>query len=428
MGITPENKLGAGRFIALKKLPYFASLIYGLVPHRVPDGTLNTMGVTEKGVLLWDAKDIEALTPAQIATSYLHEGLHVLNLHGLRRGTRDPKLWNAAADLAINSDLEAAGCDMLQNVEGKKMLLPKAFDLPSGKTAEWYYSALEQKAPQQGKPQCGSGHCGSGAGHKQQAEDNVPQPKSASDATGSSTNQKPGDAEAPEGRSASEIEAIKQQVALAVQEHKEKRRGTVPGSWLAWADAIIAPPKVRWQDHLAKKARGALAEVAGMTHTTYNKPSRRQGGVGFGLGMPVMHAFVARLPKVMVAIDTSGSMACDNAIGQAMGEVQGILKTLNAPITFVSCDAMVQATGLTAQWRDVFKNLKGGGGTSFRPVFEHIADMPAKQRPTLLIYATDGEGDCPEEMPAALRGVKTIWLLCGRHARSQPWGLNLRVE
>ena len=38
-----------------------------------------------------------------------HEVLHVVNKHHLRRGTRDPRLWNLAADLMINRVLEDDG-------------------------------------------------------------------------------------------------------------------------------------------------------------------------------------------------------------------------------------------------------------------------------------------------------------------------------
>lgn len=431
MSLSPEQKLATGRYIAQKKMPYFSAAILHVVPHRVPDGSLNTMAITKDSVLLWDAADVAALTEAQVATSYLHEVLHVLYHHASRVGDKDKNLWNQAADLAINSDLLAAGFDMMQSIPEKKMLLPEQFKLPIGQTADWYYVELQKqqqqdqqqgKQPKEGKG-CGQGKCGSGCGNEQPGEKHAPK--------GSGSQKDGGSKEsggASGGRSEAETQAMAKAVAAAAQAHAEKNRGSVPAGILGWAQVMLQPPKVRWQDHLSKASRGVLAEVAGATHATYNRPARKQSGLGFGMGVPVLSALTARLPRVVVAVDTSGSMSGDNAINLAMNEVHGILKTLNAPIEYITCDAQVHSAGVTRSWSDVVANLKGGGGTSVLPVFEYIGKKVGQKRPSLLIYATDGFTDCPPKAPPALDGVKTIWLICGKSGHNAPWGTNIRVE
>lgn len=406
MNLTPELKLAAGRHAAMKRFPYLAQMLLAMSSVRVPDGTLDTMAVTENAVLLWDAKDVLALTVEQVATSLVHECLHLLNFHAKRRRDRDHKLWNSACDLAINCDLRAAGCDMIANTP-KAMLLPEMFELPDKLTAEAYYDLL-QTSPKVKKPRpC----CGSGAGHKHAAEDNIPN----GGAQGSDEN-------AP-GRSAAELDAVRSIVAQAVVAHEQKNKGTVPNNMLVWAGQQVKKPVVRWQDILRSKVRGALAATAGSTHTTYAKPARKQAGLGFGLGVPVLTATIARKPHVVVAIDTSGSMLYGNALGDAVSELSGIFQTMQCPVEVMTADAKLQVSVHTQSLKSACDTLKGGGGTSFLPVLNHIGAR-SKDRPSLLIYMTDGEGDCPSVKPANLADVRVVWLICGR-GMSQPWGENI---
>ena len=46
--------------------------------------------------------------PARV-TVQAHEVWHVARLHMIRRGSRDPRLWNMATDIRINNDLKAMG-------------------------------------------------------------------------------------------------------------------------------------------------------------------------------------------------------------------------------------------------------------------------------------------------------------------------------
>ena len=60
------------------------------------------------------------------------------------------------------------------------------------------------------------------------------------------------------------------------------------------------------------------------------------------------------------------------------------------------------------------ENFKGGGGTSFRPVFEWVEKQGL--RPEALVYFTDAEGEFPERAPH----YPVIWLVKGREP--VPWG------
>jgi len=411
-----KEKLTAAKITVVHKLPYLAQAVSALVLREVPRGTLNTMAVSPNGVLRWDAADLDELTVEQTAASLVHEVFHLLNEHHPRRHASgildsDAPLWNVAADCEINDNLAATGVDMFS------MVTPTSMGQPDGLTAEMYYAALKksgQGTPQpkqggqsqgQGQSQpkagnapnkcggkCGSGKCGGGAGGE-------PADGEAGD--------KPGSGSGAEGRSAGDMKAVAVATAAAMQEAAAKQKGSVPGGWVRWAGDMLAPPKVRWQDKLRAKVRSAVNHAAGMVDKTYKRPNRRQAGLGYGAGAPVLAGWHAPQPRVMVALDTSGSMGSDD-FELAMNELEGILKAMPGRVVdFVACDAQVHAAVPVRSWREAKASLRGGGGTSFEPVMEHITGLPAAKRPHVLVVATDGYGDDPP-IP---RDVRVIWLV-----------------
>ena len=73
-----------------------------------------------------------------IETILIHELYHLLRNHHTRRGSRDPLIWNIAADCEINDDLIEAG----HSFKELDVPLPQKLGLPKGKLAEEYYEAL----------------------------------------------------------------------------------------------------------------------------------------------------------------------------------------------------------------------------------------------------------------------------------------------
>lgn len=250
-----------------------------------------------------------------------------------------------------------------------------------------------------GKP--GPGWCGSAAGNPLPGE-----PKNGDKSENGEV----------KGRSDADIRRMRREVARSAQEHSEssKGRGTVPGGILRWAGEHLKPPRIRWQDKLARFTRSAVAYRAGAVDYKYSRPSRRQYGVGFGFGKPILPCMQQPVPTVLVAVDTSGSMGTDE-LTTALQETNGVLQQTGAKVNFMSCDAAVHAVGEVRTWKDMLPLLKGGGGTSFCPVFEALPQV--KPRPDVVIFVTDGCGDAPVEAPP---GIKVIWLLVGPH-KTKPY-------
>jgi predicted metal-dependent peptidase len=448
---SPRDKLATARLAARTKYPYFSSALLNLLPKEAPG--LGTLGVTEAMVLLWDPEAVDRWTLEHLVGVLVHEVGHVLRAHAQRAKALGivsqegrvlnnvlARVWNLAADCAINSDLKDAhpecfgkGCKecAAQKCTKGHGVLPSTFGLPDGLTAEAYYAELRQQLEKEseeleqllqelgeqlekeGEQGEGEGHggsplrgrCGSCAGNPVRGEE---------EGKGEGGN---------EGRSEVEVERVRKEVAEAVREVARHGRGSVPAGWERWAEATLQPPKVRWQDKLARTCRNAVAWKAGAVDLTHKRISRRQHGIGVGPGRPLVPALHAPVPQVAVVVDTSGSMGTEE-LTIALREVRGIMTGIGARVTFCACDAAVHELKQVSDWRELPKLLKGGGGTSFVPAFEALSKI-RHGRANVTIFVTDGDGECPTEPPP---GMRVLWLLTGSHAREPTtWGEMIRV-
>lgn len=412
--LNHQQLLAAGRFLAKKRMPYFSAALYSLIPRPVPKmmETMGAaMGVTPNCVMIYDPEYIEKnWTIDDVEFGLLHEISHVLRGHSkvVEQNGFDPRMFNLAADAAINDDLMAAGCkplpsDMLPSkIQDPQTMKP----MPEGLTEHAYYNALKQmKNPPQPVPGArpGSGMCGGAAGNPLPGEEAY-----GGGGQGNRPQQGQGSQSQDGGRSEIEIERIKKQVARDIQNHASKGHGSVPGGWQIWADQEVKPPKVRWQDKLRRVVRGAIGHRAGMLDYTYRRPSRRQSALGYGDGVPILPSMTAPAPRITVAFDTSGSMSSSD-LARAGAELRGILGQTNTPVNLISCDAEVHGGPRQVKtWKEAMNSLKGGGGTDFGPIFKEVEKMRPAQ--DIVIVLTDGGGPAPATPPKA----QVVWVLIGK--------------
>ncbi len=111
---------------------------------------------------------------------------------------------------------------------------------------------------------------------------------------------------------------------------------------------------------------------------------------------------VVRFNKLVVAIDTSGSLDSE-AFLLFFKEINDIYKQ-GTEITIVECDAKVQSV---YKYKGVLPSaLKGGGGTEFDPVFEFIRS-DRKNKYDGCIFFTDGFASKPKINPLC----PVLWVL-----------------
>src|SRR3954463_16523663 len=92
--------------VKVKELMFFASAL--LQTKFIEDPSCETAW-TDMVVIGYNPKFIEGLDIPTAKFVIIHELMHILLKHGLRRGSRDPDRWNKACDYAINIMLRDLG-------------------------------------------------------------------------------------------------------------------------------------------------------------------------------------------------------------------------------------------------------------------------------------------------------------------------------
>ena len=112
---------------------------------------------------------------------------------------------------------------------------------------------------------------------------------------------------------------------------------------------------------------------------------------------------------VVIAVDTSGSTDGE-PIKRLLKEVFALIKSMETSteryrIRIIQCDLQIQNEDVVHsldEFAEIMKNyeLKGGGGTDFRPVFDYLQSLKKKgEKIEGLIYFTDGKGVYPSSVP-----------------------------
>lgn len=127
---------------------------------------------------------------------------------------------------------------------------------------------------------------------------------------------------------------------------------------------------------------------------------------------PLEYKEVKRVKEFVIAIDTSGSVSGElvqtfvQKTYNMLMQQESFFTKINLHI--LQCDAVIQEDVKITNQEEFARylanmQLKGSGGTDFRPVFRHVDKMLRDQEFTNLkglLYFTDGQGVFPERQPA----------------------------
>ncbi|BCX05754.1 MAG: hydrolase [Candidatus Roseilinea sp.] len=330
-----------------------------------------------------------ALAPAAQDGLLLHEVLHAALLHVTRRGTRDPELWNIAADIVVNG-----------------MLVRDGYTLPEGGirdpnkehlATEEVYELLVREAQQGKRAAAGMSDLleatlGDGSGQ-------------ASDADG----QAGARPHAPADRAETEGK-WKQALQQAQMVTQSSLAGDTPASLRRELDALLAS-RVDWRSYLWR--------YLVQTPTDFGAFDRRFVGNGMYL-----ETISGESVHVHVCVDTSGSISRSD-ITCFMSEVQAILHAY----PHLRCDLFYADAALHGPFVVTADSTlplpKGGGGTDFRPFFAYLDRHADPHAVTLAIYLTDGYGDFPPRAPL----LPVLWVVTpnGKDLSAFPFGETVRL-
>lgn len=359
--LEAKEKMKRARVQLLMYHPFFGYLSTKLQMTEVPEHDRKRLStLATDGKFLWyNPEFVDKLTNEQALTAVCHEVMHNVcqHLDLDRQGGRDTDRWQMACDYAINSILVENKFEPISISGVFNWLYDKGY---SKQSAEEIYPKLpkDQKKP----PSCGMCPSHQKGGDK------------AADGEG-----KPDPTAAPSDK-------VDWKQATAEAAAYARGRGSLPAGMEELVDKVLNPP-VDWR-HVIRNEFSSKAIRQGWD---FSRPNRRYAG--FGITMPSVYGYTT-VPEIWG--DSSGSMY--GRWPAFLGVVLGIARQLHVTVDVGVADASVQAFHRKVRSIDDVKKitLKGGGGTDFRPMFEHAK----KRRPACLVFFTDGMGSMPERRPS----------------------------
>jgi len=341
------------------------------------------MRLSPSPVLKYNKEWYEALSDAQAIGALLHELLHMMLLHALRRGGRNPLLWTVCCDMAVNEHIPPG------------MLPPKAataertaqklhMKLERFKSAEYYYDVLSKTLDNSfslmQREDTVTLSCGSAVlfEAKPQPDEDIPQVSE---------------------------QALKSKIHDVMDEAYQK--GEAPeGLFGELEESFYKRAQVDWKAMFKRflTGRGRM-----QTRATYKRVSRRfdnYPGSKRSVGL-----------RVLIALDESGSIS-DEQLRTFIHELTEVNRVTNAEILVTEFDTECSPPKPAAEYRHVRQRDKKGG-TDFRPIFA-LADSLMI---SLVAIFTDGEGIAPDHADQ-----RVLWVLTKDGKQPAPFGYTARFE
>jgi predicted metal-dependent peptidase len=303
---------------------------------------------------------IGGLTTAEQDALLLHEVLHAALLHVPRRGGRDPKLWNVAADIVVNG-----------------MLIKQGYTLPAGGLRD---TSLEHLSVEEA--------------YQLLLRRQKPQPQPPDDLL-EGPPEDAGTGQDDDG-AAVDREAIERHWHAAQQQAKSIAEGSLHGDVPAGMQRElggIEAARLDWRSYLWRYLT--------QTQTDFQHFDRRFVGRGVYL-----ETLSGETVNVLVGVDTSGSIDA-GALEAFVNEVRGVLRAY----PHLRCELYYADTALYGPHRLTPRSElpppQGGGGTDFRPFFERAERRGDRWTPSVAIYLTDGYGSFPSAPPR----LPVLWVV-----------------
>lgn len=389
--IKAAEQLEADRIKLLMEQPFVGAVLIrqNLIP--VVDSRCETATTDGQNIFV-SPEFYLAMTPGERRFLLAHEVWHTVFLHFLRRGNRDRNLFNIAADMEVNALLRSEKFKLRPDA-----LLPEP-EWNGLNAEEIYEQLLHQNEEEQAE----------GMDQHIEPEDDM---ENLSGAGGEAADEVIMDPDFQVDFGSHPEDLAKEKVIEAAAQC-ERKRGTLPAHIVRIVENFRAG-KLHWKELLAQFVTSCFGGSR-----RWLPPNRRY----ISSGLYLQSRRDSQLNAVL-AIDTSGSTGED--LARFAGELAGLLNTFsNYELKVICCDSKIQSVenfSGAAPFDGKHFTFKGGGGTSFKPVFEYIAKE--SEQPDLLIYFTDGYGDLPEK-PA----YPVMWVITPGGRNDIPWGLETKLD
>ena len=384
-----ERMVSASLLRLRKESPFFATL--ALFTHFRCSQLVETAGTDGNDVFV-NPEFLRSLPAAQVTGLVLHEVLHAALLHPIRRGQREPVLWNIAADIVVNGAIAEHGVFELppggiRDEKLEHLSAEEIYEILQKNTTYYSISLLDlldcppTDADGKGDGKPGDGGFGNDGGSLERSQ------KAAIEARWR--------------------QAMQQAMVIA---RTSKSQGSIPRGMQRELGAITQA-QLDWRSYLWR--------YLVQTPTDFMGFDRRF--IGRGLYLENLEG---ESVQVFVAVDTSGSIG-DEQMRLFLSEVVGILRSyphIDCQLYYVDAEAYGP---YHADANAEIPKPVGGGGTSFVPFFEKVKENWDWQTAGVCVYLTDGYGTFPEKPPP----LSVLWVVTpgGLALEHFPFGETVKV-
>lgn len=361
------------RTFLLLSNPFFGTLVINIPikEQKGPGLTAWTDGKTIK----FNPAYTDRVSKEEFVAVLLHQILHTALQHKRRgQGLENKKAWNMACDNIVNFIIQANSEKMHDKMRLPDFMRPQ--DRFKNMSAEQAYAILA---------------------------------KEVDDKTVLGFDMD-GDLFIENGENLNDIHYAEMNSLLVRAENAAKMQGHTPFGIDREYDTLLHP-KVDW--------RIMLKEFVQSFPNDWDFTNRDRRFMNSPFYLPSLNGEKIR---IAIAIDTSGSIT-HKEVSHFMTEAYSILAAYSrVELIMMCCDAAVHnVRKITSVQEATTFEIKGGGGTDFRPVFKELENYHADF--DALIFFTDGYGSFPDSN-TYVGGYKVLWVMTTEV--KAPMGITIR--
>lgn len=318
-----------------------------------------------------------------------HEIMHIVFKHCARRGNRDNKIWNIAADIVVNSNI------LYSNGMDKNSISISSWGVsmhlaPNGKegyryTAEEVYDMLIEQAE-----------------------------KISIDSLEPWDDHSQWDMD----EEVMTVWEMRIKEAYSVYTKNADQFGGQLSRELERELKQLTSYKQDWKTVLNEFIQRDVCDYS------FTPPDRRFSESGFFL--PDYNEAVEKIEDILFMVDTSGSIDQD-ALSQFYAEIQSAIEQFSERIQgqVGFFDRKVYAPQPFMSKAEFLKIKPiGGGGTSFNIIFNYVKEHMVDRNISCIVIFTDGGANFPEE--DAAMGIPVLWAINNEEI-TPPWGKVVRI-
>ena len=407
-----KDVLHLSRNTLLVNLRFLDMALSQFTYHEVEDNTL----LTDGKYLLYDPKHILRCykSAKEIPVrDYLHIVMHCVFRHMFMDPTLNRVYWDLACDIAVENMITELNLKAVTTVRERQQVpyidaIKKELGMV---TAEKIYSYLRTTYPDpnmiaqiRGLFYADNHEIWYMTGEEKAADYGLPQ-------SGDGNSQ---DEQSGQGGASASVAAAWQAISERMQVDLEtfgKQRGINPG---AMTQNLAAVNREKYDYTAFLKKFAVMGEAMKINDDEFDYIFYTYGLQLYEkmpLIEPLEYKEIKAIKEFVIAIDTSGSTSGE-LVQKFVQKTYNILKSTESFFTkinlhIIQCDADIQEDKKITCQEDFDEYLKtmqirGLGGTNFRPVFEYVEQLRKNKEFTNLkglIYFTDGYGEFPARKP-----------------------------